>query len=165
MGEQVEQETLKEQMDRVIEEARMLLPGIQALFGFQTIAAFNDRFSRLPDFVQDCHLAALAMVVTAIALVMMPAAYHRLAEPFQVSRRAINLSSRCICYAMAPLAGALSLDVFVVLHMVTGRPQLSGIGGLAAFLLLISLWFAYPLHARRRLKENQGQNLGSDPRV
>ncbi|TLG71825.1 hypothetical protein [Methylocystis sp. B8] len=27
-----------------IEEARMVLPGIQALFGFQLIAVFNNRF-------------------------------------------------------------------------------------------------------------------------
>jgi hypothetical protein len=27
-----------------IEEARMVLPGIQALFGFQLIAVFNERF-------------------------------------------------------------------------------------------------------------------------
>jgi hypothetical protein len=28
-------ETLEEELDHVVEEARMVLPGIQALFGFQ----------------------------------------------------------------------------------------------------------------------------------
>jgi hypothetical protein len=31
-----------------IDEARMVLPGIQALFGFQLIAVFNERFAQLP---------------------------------------------------------------------------------------------------------------------
>ena len=30
-----------------IEEARMVLPGIQALFGFQFITVFNERFRQL----------------------------------------------------------------------------------------------------------------------
>ena len=29
---------------QAIEEARMVLPGIQALFGFQLVTVFNDRF-------------------------------------------------------------------------------------------------------------------------
>lgn len=150
MEEHIEPETLKEQMGRIIEEARMMLPGIQALFGFQTIAVFSERFEKLPLYAQDCHAAALALVVLAISLVMLPAAYHRLAEPGEVSRRAITVSSRAICSALAPLAGALALDVAVVLYMVTESSAASAGAGLAAFILLISVWFAYPLRARRR---------------
>ncbi|WP_228893487.1 DUF6328 family protein [Pseudoduganella aquatica] len=149
--DQVEKESLKEQMGRVIEEARMVLPGVQALFGFQTIAVFNEPFKQLPMLVQDCHVAALALVVVAIALVMMPAAYHRQAEPFHISQRAIALSSRCICYALAPLAAAISLDVFVVLQMVTGDTTLAACGGGGAFALLITMWFGYPQLMRRKL--------------
>lgn len=150
MDQQTEPESLKEQMTRIIEEARMMLPGIQALFGFQTIAVFNDRFEKLPVYAQDCHAAALALVVVAIALVMMPAAYHRLAEPGQVSLHAIKISSRAICCAMAPLAAGLALDIAVVLYMVAESGPVSAAGGLGAFLLLLGMWFAYPLHARRR---------------
>jgi len=153
MDEHSEKESLKEQMGRIIEEARMILPGIQALFGFQAIAVFNDRFEKLPVYAQDCHAAALAMVVLAIALVMLPAAYHRLAEPGQVSMHAITISSRAICYALAPLAAGLALDIAVVLYMVTGSDMGSAAGGLAAFLLLIGMWFIFPLLARRRRRQ------------
>ncbi|HEY0588879.1 MAG TPA: DUF6328 family protein [Pseudoduganella sp.] len=149
MDQHAERESLKEQMGRIIEEARMILPGIQALFGFQAIAVFTERFEKLPVYAQDCHAAALALVVVAIALVMLPAAYHRLVEPGQVSLRTIAISSRAICYALAPLAAGLSLDVAVVLFMVTGSDMGSAAGGLAAFLLLMGTWFIFPLHARR----------------
>jgi hypothetical protein len=43
-----EKESLKEEMTSVIEEARMVIPGVQALFGFQTMAVFNVRFEGLP---------------------------------------------------------------------------------------------------------------------
>jgi len=149
MSDDAEQEDLKDQFSRIIEEARMMLPGIQALFGFQTIAVFNDRFEKLPMYAQDFHAAALALVVIAIALVMLPAAYHRIAEPKEISLHTIKISSRAITYALAPLAAALSLDIVVVLYLVTGSDQISAIGGIAAFALLISMWFIYPLKSRR----------------
>ena len=42
-----------------IEEARMVLPGIQALFGFQLVAAFNQRFTELSPSNQYLHYVAL----------------------------------------------------------------------------------------------------------
>jgi len=155
MSEDAEQEDLKDQFGRIIEEARMMLPGIQALFGFQTIAVFNDRFEKLPVYAQDFHAAALALVVIAIALVMLPAAYHRIAEPKEISLHTIRISSRAITYALAPLAAALSLDIVVVLYLVTGRDLVSALGGAAAFVLLMSVWFAYPLLARRNRRRRQ----------
>ena len=41
----IEHESLGEEAKHVLEEARMVLPGIQALFGFQLVAVFNQRFS------------------------------------------------------------------------------------------------------------------------
>ena len=96
----MEKNTLKDQLRNVLEEARMVLPGIQALFGFQTVAVFNQAFSKLPWLAQVVHLAALLSVVTAIALVMMPAAWHRIVEPHQVSRATVSLASRMICAAL-----------------------------------------------------------------
>src|ERR1700674_1041889 len=80
---------LDEQTDKIgreaIEEARMVLPGIQALFGFQLIAVFNERFRQLPTPEQAMHFAAILLIALAIALIMTPAAYHRQVEPGSVS--------------------------------------------------------------------------------
>ncbi len=56
----------------------MVLPGIQVLFGFQLIAAFNERFRELAPLEQQLHYSSLVLVSLAIALIMTPAAYHRL---------------------------------------------------------------------------------------
>src|ERR1700694_2515161 len=42
-------ESLDAEARYTIEEARMVLPGIQAIFGFQLIAVFNQRFHDLTD--------------------------------------------------------------------------------------------------------------------
>ena len=63
-----------------IEEARMVLPGIQALFGFQLIVAFNEHFRDLEPPQQVLHFVSLVLVALAIAIIVTPAAYHHLAE-------------------------------------------------------------------------------------
>lgn len=153
MAEQQSEEqalTLKDQMGHILEEARMVLPGIQALFGFQTVAVFNERFADLPGHAQACHLAALALVIVAIALVMLPAAYHRLAQPDVVTLHTIKISSRAVCYALAALSGGIALDLYVVIYMMPGNALASLLPALFAFVFLNAVWFAYPLRARRR---------------
>ncbi len=51
-AEPMENESLQQQAQQTIEEARMVLPGIQALFGFQLIAIFNIRFQDLTLYEQ-----------------------------------------------------------------------------------------------------------------
>src|SRR3982751_3006850 len=66
----------------LLEECRMVLPGIQSLFGFQLIAVFSDGFhQRLSGYEQDLHLGAIALIGVAIALIMTPAAVHRQLDP------------------------------------------------------------------------------------
>ncbi|MFB9245843.1 DUF6328 family protein [Massilia antarctica] len=79
----IEHNGLHEEMRNIIEEARVILPGVQALFGFQTIAVFNDRFAGLPSYATLCHLVGLGMVIIAVALVMTPAVYYRVVGPGQ----------------------------------------------------------------------------------
>src|SRR3954462_594518 len=88
----------------LLEECRMVLPGIQALFGFQLIAVFNDGFSRhLAPWQQELHLASTILVAVAIALVMAPASIHRHAERGMASDRFLRVGSRLLLAAMMPL--------------------------------------------------------------
>ena len=95
--------SLEEETRTVIEEARMVLPGIQAFFGFQLIAVFNTGFQELTHTEQVLHLIALLLLAVSIALIMTPAAYHRIAERGMVSRRFVALASRFLECAMFPL--------------------------------------------------------------
>lgn len=147
---QTEQESLKDDMRNVIEEARMVLPGIQALFGFQTMAVFSERFAEMPLGVEEAYLVALGLLIVSIALLMTPAAYHRLAERGMVSRRMINLSSVLITAGMVPLMFAFAIDVYVVCIAAIDNHAVGVAAGLATALFLGCLWFAYPLLRKRR---------------
>ncbi len=139
-----EKESLKEEMTSVIEEARVVIPGIQALFGFQTMAVFNSRFEGLPDPGRWAYLVALGLLALAMGLLMTPAAYHRLAERGQVSRKMTDLSSNLITAGMIPLMLAFALDVYVVILAAVNNAMLGVFGGIATACALAGLWFWFP---------------------
>jgi hypothetical protein len=145
----IESESLKDEISNLIEEARMVLPGIQALFGFQLIAVFNDEFRHLDFALQGAHLAAILMVTASIVLIMTPAAYHRIAERGEVSRRFSLLGSRLIAFAMVPFALGISLDLMIITHMITDSALTAGATFAAALGVFMLAWFAFPLAAKR----------------
>jgi hypothetical protein len=149
-GPAVERESLKDEMRNVVEEARMVIPGVQALFGFQTMAVFNNRFSELPSSGTAAYVAGLGLLALAIGLLMAPASYHRIAEPGQVSRRMIDLSSSLITAALVPLLFGLSLDIYVVLLAAIHDATIALAGGALAFCIFTLLWFVFPLARRQK---------------
>jgi hypothetical protein len=93
--EQREQVPLSRAAQYLLEECRMVLPGIQALFGFQLIAVFSPGFAqKLTLAEQRLHLVAIALLAIAVALIMAPAAYHRQREPQEVTSTFIQLATR-----------------------------------------------------------------------
>jgi hypothetical protein len=153
-ADEVEQESLKDEITNLIEEARMVLPGIQALFGFQLIAVFNDGFRKLEPAWQYTHLAAISLVTAAIVLIMTPAAYHRIAERGVVSRRFSELGSKLIALAMIPFAVAMSLDLMLITHVVTGSGAASAVTLLVTLAAFLTAWFVFPLRAGRGHRRN-----------
>ncbi len=133
-----------------IEEARMVLPGIQALFGFQLIAAFNNRFVELTPGEKVTHFVALLLVAVSIALIMTPAAYHRIVEPGTVSMSFVRLASRLIASALLPLVLALAAEAYLVGRIIGIGSVPSGVVGGAVLLLCAGLWFGFPLAVRKR---------------
>ena len=144
----MEVESLHQQAQQTIEEARMVLPGIQALFGFQLIAIFNTRFQDLTLYEQYLHFSSLLLVALAIALIMTPAAYHRIVERGTVSHFFVNLASRLIATAMIPLMVAITLEVLLLGRLILGKglASLAVAGG--TLVTFGCLWFLYPLVKR-----------------
>jgi hypothetical protein len=136
-----------------IEEARMVVPGIQALFGFQLIAVFNQRFHDLTAGEQTLHFFALVLIALAIAIIMTPAAYHRLVERGSVSDFFIQLASRLIAAAMLPLMVALCLEVYLVGRMVDLSSWFSAALAGGLFAVFATLWFAFPFAMRNRVAD------------
>lgn len=144
----MEAESLHQQAQQTIEEARMVLPGIQALFGFQLIAVFNNRFQELTLHEQYLHFSALLLVALAVALIMAPAAYHRIVERGTVSHFFVNLASRLVATAMIPLMFAIMLEVLLLGRLILGEGWASLAVASSTLAVFGYLWFLYPLFKR-----------------
>jgi hypothetical protein len=143
-------ETLEDQEQSIHEEARMVLPGVQALFGFQLVAVFNQRFTALDATDRAVYFLSLLLVTGAVGLLMAPAALHRLAQRKCVSDYFVDVSSKLVASSMPPLALAIALDVYLVARLAFGdadRTASEVIAGIVLGVLMI-LWFIFPLHRR-----------------
>ena len=128
----------------LLEECRTVLPGIQALFGFQLIAVFNPGFAqKLSPAEQHLHLVAIALIAVAVALIMTPAAYHRQTGPREVTETFIRVSTRLLLWSMVPLAVGICIEFYLVAHIV-----LSGILvpllAVALLAVFVACWFVLP---------------------
>jgi len=147
-------ETMPEAISHLLEECRMVLPGIQALFGFQLIVVFNQGFwDRLSVTEQHLHLLAVALVSLAVALVMTPVAFHRQTRHVLWPEVFIPLSSRLLLWSMFPLMSAIAIDFYLIAHMVLQNSGTSLVASFIIFGVFWTLWVVLPRSAnlRRRL--------------
>ncbi len=137
--------SLPEAVTHLLEECRMVLPGIQALFGFQLIAVFNSRFAEdLSKTEQIIHLAAIGFVAIAVALVMTPASYHRLTGPKKVTEDFLKLASNMLIWSMCFLLAGICLDFYLIAQLILDNQLTSLVLSVGLFILSATLWFLLP---------------------
>lgn len=145
---------LSDAASTLVDECRMVLPGVQAIFGFQLMVVFQQKFGEEFDKPhQYLHLAAMVLVSIAAAVIMAPAAYHRIHGAREVNDRFIRISSRLLLFALAPLAVGLSLDVFLLGKLVMDNQGIAAVLGLAVFSVMIFMWYLFP-HVADRGRQN-----------
>lgn len=141
---------LPQKIDQMFIEARTILPGAQALLGFQLAVVLTEAFDRLGRAEKVTHLVALLLVSLAIMLLMTPAAVHRIVYSGEESEHLLEVGSRFVTGSTLPLACALALDTFVVCSKALGSEAAALALGVVIFVGLASLWWLYPLAARSR---------------
>ncbi len=141
----VEELNLGDAVNALLNECRMILPGIEALFGFQLIAVFQPPFfDKLSGGEQRLHLLALALVVIAAALVMTPAAYHRQTAPRQASGGFIRLASWLLLIALVPLIVGIALDFYLLARLILIDRALSAFLAIVLAAIFVAAWYLLP---------------------
>lgn len=91
---------------RLLEEVRMVMPGLQALFAFQLIAVFNQRFALLTSAFQTVHVVSLLLTALAAMCTLSVAAFHRIAEPHKITVQFVNRGGALVTMGMVSSAAA-----------------------------------------------------------
>src|SRR5262249_36472971 len=141
---------LETQVDQLLTEARFIIPGVQALLGFQLTVRLTQAFQGLPTEAKIIHAAALCCIGLAVILLMAPASLHRISFGGHDDPDFVRLASFFVVAAPLPLAIGVALDTYVA----AGRALESGTGALilavfAAFMPL-AMWYGYPIWRRAR---------------
>jgi hypothetical protein len=136
---------IKDVVKCILEEARMVLPGIQTLFGFQLIAVFNQAFEeRLTQLDQDLHLVAICFTVVAICLVMGPAAYDRLSRPATFSKHFAKVATWLFRAGLVPFVLSMCLDLYLIAELVLQNRAGALCVALGALTMFALVWFILP---------------------
>jgi hypothetical protein len=145
--------SLHEKITQLLTEARVILPGAQALLGFQFVVMMTQAFDRLPQHVQVIHVIALLSLVVAILLLICPAAIHRLAFEGRDDVRLLGAGSALVTTALIPLTATITCDVWVALYKLTGSEvMMPTVGATVTAAMLLAWWFVIPWAIRAKVR-------------
>src|SRR5262245_25388353 len=139
---------LDTRVEQMLTEARVLIPGAQALFGFQLAIMLTEAFGELAQGVKIVHVIALCCVALAVILLMAPAAFHRMAYDGENTEAFFRLGSLLVVTAALPLALGITLDLFVAVTRAFESRLPAVLAALATGVVLLLLWYVQPLLLR-----------------
>jgi len=142
--------SLSTKVDQLLTEARVIIPGAQALLGFQLTVTLTRGFEQLSAEMKLAHTIALFCVALAVILLMAPAALHRISFDGEDAPEFVQIGSFFVIAAPVPLALGITLDTYVASSRALDSDQAALLVAGVTFLLLFSLWYAYPLLQRSR---------------
>src|SRR5262245_20992453 len=140
---------LHARIDQMLTEARVILPGAQALLGFQLTVTLTHAFDQLPPSSRLLHVAALISVAFAIILLMTPAALHRISFYGEDTERFLKIGSWLVVTASVPLAIGIATDLYVAISKASDSAFLGTILAVSISVILAVLWYGLPLYLRK----------------
>jgi hypothetical protein len=153
-----EDQRLNRNLDQLLQELRVVLPGVQVLFAFLLAVPFSSRFSQVDDFERDVYFVALLLSAVSVALLMAPSIQHRILFRREQKLYLVNLGNSLTIAGMTALALAIVLSLVLVAHFLFGPGAAWAAGGLSAGAFGL-LWYALPI-GRRVTNRHPDQERG-----
>jgi hypothetical protein len=146
-------ETEKERLDRnlneLLGELRVALPGVQVLFAFLLAVPFNQGFSKATGFQKDVYLVTMLLTAIATAMLIAPSAYHRLEFRQDDKRHIVFVANRFAIVGFGFLASAMSSAVLLVTDYLFGSSTAT-VCTVGTAITLYGFWYGAPLARRWR---------------
>jgi hypothetical protein len=135
-----EAERLDRELIELLNELRVVMPGVQVLFGFLLTVPFQQRFSMVDDFQRTVYFATLLLTAGSAAFLMAPSAFHRLTFREGQKPYLIRLGTRQTVAGMVLLALAMNGTIMLLADVLFGT--LTVVITVAGTSLLFTwLWF------------------------
>jgi hypothetical protein len=116
-------ERLDRELIELLNELRVVMPGVQVLFGFLLTVPFQQRFASIDDFQRTVYFCTLLLTAASAAFLMGPSAFHRMTFREGQKPYLVELGTRQTIAGMALLAlamnGVLLLLSDILFHALT----------------------------------------------
>jgi hypothetical protein len=146
------QERTSREMIELLQELRIVIPGVQVLFAFLLTVPFNPGFSKLDSLQRDVFFATLLCTAVATALLIAPSSHHRLLFRQGVREQRLKMGNLLAILGLAFLVPAMVGVVIVITDVIFGLTA-ALIVTVAMSLLFLLLWFVLPLPYRGHNKD------------
>jgi hypothetical protein len=144
-----EQERLNRQLEELLNEVRVAMPGVQVLFGFLLAVPFQQGFDTITSSQRLVYFATLLAAATATAFLIAPAAYHRTNFEQHEKPQIIHVGNRQFLAGLVALAlamnGAVALVTDIIFKGTTLVVTVAVVASMFAW-----LWFGLGLLRRLR---------------
>ena len=143
-----DREELRTRYYGLLQELRVIIPGVQVLLAFLLTAPFAQRFEDLDDRGRTLYAVALLTALAAVIALLAPTVMHRVGD--RRARRARLLwSIRLMVVGLASVSVSLLSATWCVSRLVWG-PQAGESAVIGGGLLILALWVALPVVLLRR---------------
>jgi Family of unknown function (DUF6328) len=154
MSQRVEENTKEDPEERtarelieLLQELRIVIPGVQILFAFLLTVPFSQGFTKLTTVQQYVFFATLLCTAAATALLIAPSAHHRLLFRQGVREQRLRIGNTLTILGLACLVPAMVGVVYVITDLIFGLTTALIVTIVMALSFLL-LWFVLPLPYR-----------------
>ena len=144
---ETEHERLNRQLDQLLNELRVAMPGVQVLFAFLLAVPFQQRFAQVTEFQRMTYFVTLLASAAASAFFIAPTAYHRLVFKERDKPTLVRISSKLAVAGLVCLAVAMNGAVLLVSDLLFEKTTVT-VTVVAMGALYIALWFVLGLTRR-----------------
>ena len=137
-------------LDELLGELRVALPGVQVLFAFLLIVPFNQRFADVNAFQEKVYFGTLLCTTLAAALLIAPSMYHRIEFQHGDKEHIVEVANRLTIAGMTLMALAMTGVVILITDFVFDAVA-TVVAAAAVALAFAVLWYGLPLRRRREI--------------
>jgi Family of unknown function (DUF6328) len=137
-------ERLNRELMELLQELRVVIPGVQVLLAFLLTAPFQQRFADLPGSMRNAFFASIACATLATAFLIAPSAHHRLRWRAGEKEALVRIGNQMAIVGTVFLAAAIVLALYVITDVLftTDLAIWTSVGAVVVF---AGLWYALPL--------------------
>jgi hypothetical protein len=149
--EETEKERLDRNLQELLGELRVALPGVQVLFAFLLVVPFQQSFANITNFQRTTYFVTLLLATAASACLIAPTAHHRIEFRAQDKKRIVFHATRLSIAGLVLLASAMTGAVMLITDLLYKETTVTIVAA-AVGLTFAVLWFAWPV--KRLLDSN-----------